>query len=67
MGAGIAQVSIDKDLNTVLKDVTLEGLARGQQQVERGLADKVKKKKLTKWVQTIPVALCICYLLVKNY
>ncbi|KAJ7341403.1 hypothetical protein JRQ81_005460 [Phrynocephalus forsythii] len=47
MGAGIAQVSVDKGLQTILKDTTLEGLNRGQQQVYKGLNDKVKKKSLT--------------------
>lgn len=36
MGAGIAQVSVDKGVNTILKDTTVEGLARGQQQVYKG-------------------------------
>uniref|UniRef100_A0A8C0DAT9 enoyl-CoA hydratase n=1 Tax=Balaenoptera musculus TaxID=9771 RepID=A0A8C0DAT9_BALMU len=47
MGAGIAQVSVDKGLQTVLKDATLAALGRGQQQVFKGLNDKVKKKALT--------------------
>uniref|UniRef100_A0A8C0LL69 enoyl-CoA hydratase n=1 Tax=Canis lupus dingo TaxID=286419 RepID=A0A8C0LL69_CANLU len=47
MGAGIAQVSVDKGLKTILKDATLTGLGRGQQQVFKGLNDKVKKKALT--------------------
>lgn len=47
MGAGIAQVSVDKGLNTILKDTTIAGLGRGQQQVFKGLNDKVKKKALT--------------------
>uniref|UniRef100_A0A2K6UN99 Trifunctional enzyme subunit alpha, mitochondrial n=1 Tax=Saimiri boliviensis boliviensis TaxID=39432 RepID=A0A2K6UN99_SAIBB len=47
MGAGIAQVSVDKGLKTMLKDATLTGLGRGQQQVFKGLNDKVKKKALT--------------------
>uniref|UniRef100_A0A6I8QEK5 Trifunctional enzyme subunit alpha, mitochondrial n=1 Tax=Xenopus tropicalis TaxID=8364 RepID=A0A6I8QEK5_XENTR len=47
MGAGIAQVSVDKGLKTILKDTTVEGLGRGQQQVYKGLNDKVKKKSLT--------------------
>ncbi|XP_038607369.1 trifunctional enzyme subunit alpha, mitochondrial [Tachyglossus aculeatus] len=47
MGAGIAQVSVDKGLKTILKDTTLTGLGRGQQQVFKGLNDKVKKKSLT--------------------
>ncbi|XP_069742664.1 trifunctional enzyme subunit alpha, mitochondrial-like [Narcine bancroftii] len=47
MGAGIAQVTIDKDVSTILKDTTLEGLEKGQQQIYKGLNDKVKKKALT--------------------
>lgn len=52
MGAGIAQVSIDKGLKTTLKDVSAAALARGQQQIEKGLKDAVKKKKLSQsvWV-----------------
>lgn len=47
MGAGIAQVSVDKGLNTILKDTTVEGVSRGQQQVYKGLNDKVKRKAVT--------------------
>ncbi|XP_069461679.1 trifunctional enzyme subunit alpha, mitochondrial isoform X2 [Ambystoma mexicanum] len=47
MGAGVAQVSVDKGLQTILKDTTMEGLARGQQQVYKGLNDKVRKRNLT--------------------
>ncbi|KAF4099881.1 hydroxyacyl-CoA dehydrogenase trifunctional multienzyme complex subunit alpha a [Onychostoma macrolepis] len=47
MGAGIAQVTIDKGVAIILKDTTEEGLARGQQQVFKGLNDKTKKKNLT--------------------
>ncbi|KAG7331809.1 hypothetical protein KOW79_005778 [Hemibagrus wyckioides] len=47
MGAGIAQVTVDKGVATILKDTAVEGLARGQQQVYKGLNDKVKKKSIT--------------------
>uniref|UniRef100_A0A672R537 Trifunctional enzyme subunit alpha, mitochondrial-like n=1 Tax=Sinocyclocheilus grahami TaxID=75366 RepID=A0A672R537_SINGR len=47
MGAGIAQVTVDKGVATILKDTTEEGLARGHQQVYKGLNDKTKKKSLT--------------------
>ncbi|XP_047674334.1 hydroxyacyl-CoA dehydrogenase trifunctional multienzyme complex subunit alpha a isoform X2 [Tachysurus fulvidraco] len=47
MGAGIAQVTVDKGVATILKDTAVEGLARGQQQVYKGLNDKVKKKNIT--------------------
>ena len=36
MGAGIAQVSVDKGMKTTLNDATLGGLSRGQQQVFKG-------------------------------
>ncbi|ELU04463.1 hypothetical protein CAPTEDRAFT_162556 [Capitella teleta] len=49
MGAGIGQVSIDKGIHTILKDMTPEGLGRGQLQVEKGLKDQVKKKKLSQF------------------
>ncbi|KAF7694423.1 hypothetical protein HF521_008176 [Silurus meridionalis] len=47
MGAGIAQVTVDKGVATILKDTALEGLSRGQQQVYNGLNDKVKKRSIT--------------------
>ncbi|XP_034051391.1 hydroxyacyl-CoA dehydrogenase trifunctional multienzyme complex subunit alpha b [Thalassophryne amazonica] len=47
MGAGIAQVSVDKGIHTILKDTTEAGLARGQEQVYKGLNDKTKKKSIT--------------------
>jgi enoyl-CoA hydratase / long-chain 3-hydroxyacyl-CoA dehydrogenase len=33
MGAGIAQVSVDKGIKTILKDMNHAGLARGLNQV----------------------------------
>ena len=48
MGAGIAQVSIDKGINVILKDVTVQGIARGEEQIQKGLDTKVKRKKLTR-------------------
>jgi enoyl-CoA hydratase/long-chain 3-hydroxyacyl-CoA dehydrogenase len=46
MGAGIAQVSIDKGMRTIMKDMSMEGLARGINQVQSGIDLKVKKKKI---------------------
>ncbi len=48
MGAGIAQVSVDKGIYTVMKDMNMEGLARGISQVQQGVDGKVKKKKISK-------------------
>ncbi|XP_029903502.1 hydroxyacyl-CoA dehydrogenase trifunctional multienzyme complex subunit alpha a [Myripristis murdjan] len=51
MGAGIAQVSVDKGLTTILKDTAVDGISRGEQQVYKGLNDKVKKKALTSFAR----------------
>jgi len=48
MGAGIAQVSVDKGYNTILKDMTDAGLARGIDQVQKGVDKSVKRKKISK-------------------
>uniref|UniRef100_A0A131XJK8 Trifunctional enzyme subunit alpha, mitochondrial n=1 Tax=Hyalomma excavatum TaxID=257692 RepID=A0A131XJK8_9ACAR len=47
MGAGIAQVSVDKGWSVVLKDTAQKGLSRGEQQVRKGLDEGVKKKRLS--------------------
>ena len=47
MGAGIVQVSIDKGYNVIMKDATEQGLIRGVTQVETGLMNAVKRKKLS--------------------
>lgn len=55
MGAGIVQVSVNKGVPTILKDVSPTALARGQQQIEKGLKESVKKKKVT---QSVFMLLC---------
>lgn len=50
MGAGIIQVSIDKGYNVIMKDAREEGLVRGVTQIETGLINAVKRKKLTELV-----------------
>ncbi|XP_064483584.1 trifunctional enzyme subunit alpha, mitochondrial-like isoform X2 [Ornithodoros turicata] len=49
MGAGIAQVTVDKGLKVVLKDTTSAGIVRGEQQVYKGLKDSVKKKRISQF------------------
>jgi len=49
MGAGVVQVSIDKGIKTTVKDMSMEGLARGMNQIEGGLKGAVKRKKLTQF------------------
>lgn len=46
MGAGIAQISVENGLRTVLKDVDRDALSRGQQQIWKELARKVSKGAL---------------------
>ncbi|XP_014256661.1 trifunctional enzyme subunit alpha, mitochondrial [Cimex lectularius] len=47
MGAGIAQVTVDKGINVILKDTSQQGLTRGLTQIYSGFDDSVKKKKLS--------------------
>ena len=47
MGAGIAQVSVDKGYQTILKDVTAAGLVRGEQQIRTAFDTKVKRRSLS--------------------
>merc|ERR1712223_455027 len=47
MGAGIAQVSIDKGIKTVMKDVSDAGLSRGVFQIKDGNTKKIKRKKIS--------------------
>jgi len=47
MGAGIAQVTVDKGYNVILKDANQNGLARGLGQIRTGLDGAVKRKKIS--------------------
>ncbi|XP_013410678.1 trifunctional enzyme subunit alpha, mitochondrial [Lingula anatina] len=47
MGAGIAEVSIDKGYHITMKDMAQSGLNRGVLQVEKCIQTMVKKKKIT--------------------
>ncbi|KAM3722131.1 Trifunctional enzyme subunit alpha [Dirofilaria immitis] len=47
MGAGIASVSIDKDIQTYLMDTNDEGMARGQNQIYKHFEGMAKKRKIT--------------------
>jgi len=48
MGAGIAQVSVDKGMKTILKDMNVDGITRGINQVQGGTDKSVKRKKISK-------------------
>lgn len=56
MGAGIAQVSVDKGLKTLLKDTTMTGLGQGQQQVFKGSAASTRKE--TVWGRAVGLLFC---------
>lgn len=59
MGAGIAHVSIDKGYKVVLKDTNRPGLGRGIGQIQTGMANAVKRKRMTQWVKFYNYALYI--------
>ncbi|XP_023682312.1 hydroxyacyl-CoA dehydrogenase trifunctional multienzyme complex subunit alpha a [Paramormyrops kingsleyae] len=47
MGAGIAQVTVNRGVGTILKDTSEVALSRGQQQVYNGFNEMTKKKRIT--------------------
>ena len=47
MGAGIAQVSIDKNMKVILKDTNAQGITRGYQQVYKGMNQRSKRRSIT--------------------
>merc|ERR1712128_7172 len=49
MGAGIAEVSIGKGYQVVMKDAQLEGLDAGSKVITDGLQKKVKRRKMSQW------------------
>lgn len=48
MGAGIAHVSVDKGYNVILKDTNDAGLNRGVGQIQTGLNNAVKRKRINR-------------------
>lgn len=46
MGAGIAQVTLDKGYDVILKDSNAAGLGRGIGQIQNGLNNAVKRKRM---------------------
>jgi hypothetical protein len=53
MGAGIAQVTLDKGIKTIMKDANDAGITRGIHQVQTGVDSKVKRKKISRYRQWV--------------
>jgi enoyl-CoA hydratase/long-chain 3-hydroxyacyl-CoA dehydrogenase len=51
MGAGIAQVTIDKGMKTILKDMNDAGISRGINQIQTGVDAKVQIFTILHFVQ----------------
>lgn len=47
MGAGIVQVSVDKGYQVIMKDTNEAGLGRGIGQIQNGLQNQIKRKRIT--------------------
>lgn len=47
MGAGIVQVSVDKGYQIVMKDATNGGIERGINQIQTGLQNSIKRRKIS--------------------
>lgn len=56
MGAGICQVSIQKGLDTIMKDINNQGLARGFDQIEANMQKRVKKRAMTQDEKEVTMA-----------
>ncbi|XP_055809512.1 uncharacterized protein LOC129879807 [Solanum dulcamara] len=56
MGAGICQVSIQKGLDTVMKDINNPGLARGFDQIEGNLQKRVKRRAMTQYEKEVTMS-----------
>jgi 3-hydroxyacyl-CoA dehydrogenase len=48
IGAGVAQISLDKDLQVILYDTTLNALSRGRLQIEKGYQNSIQRNRITK-------------------
>jgi enoyl-CoA hydratase / long-chain 3-hydroxyacyl-CoA dehydrogenase len=53
MGAGIAEVSVAKGYRVALKDVNLQALQRGEQQIANNFKKKVSKKSLSEFDKNV--------------
>lgn len=51
MGAGIAQVSLNKGMQILVKDMNSEAIGRGLHQIQKNYSDLQKKRKMTPCVQ----------------
>ncbi|XP_018794712.1 PREDICTED: trifunctional enzyme subunit alpha, mitochondrial [Bactrocera latifrons] len=47
MGSGIAQVSVNNGYQVFIKDTSIKGLARGLEQIQKGLDVQVKRKRIS--------------------
>lgn len=48
MGAGIAEISVNKGIDVLLKDINPEGIVAAKKEIWKGLAKKIRRKALTK-------------------
>ncbi|XP_065890644.1 trifunctional enzyme subunit alpha, mitochondrial-like [Dysidea avara] len=67
MGAGIAQVSLQKGYSVILKDTTEQGVVRGYQQVHNGLSERVKKRAMTSFERDTMMSSMSAQLDYKNF
>lgn len=49
MGAGIAEVTVAKDLSVVLKDIKQENLSKAKQSIWQSLKSKLDRRAITPW------------------
>lgn len=47
MGAGLAQISMDKDLQVILYDTTLRALSEARLQIEKNYQTSIQRNRIT--------------------
>lgn len=67
MGSGIAQVTVDKSFSVLLKDITQENLAKGQNQIQKGLDSAVKKKRISQHEKNVFMSKLDCTVSYENF
>ena len=56
MGAGIAEISIDKGIEVFLKDLNAESISNAKQLIWKGIAQKLSRKTITKTAAETTIA-----------
>jgi 3-hydroxyacyl-CoA dehydrogenase len=57
IGAGITQISIDKNLQVILYDTTLNALSCDRLQIEKSYLNSIQRNRITKYKEILIISL----------